>query len=84
MLQEKESCVLFFVNNQSEPLDLSSRIKEDIGTTFEWTLWSKAPWDNNYGAKKDNLNDKKSHYKKAPHIECKQGHGEDLMNTLRK
>jgi len=40
---------LLFVNNQSDPLDLSSQIEEDIGTTWEWTLRNKAPWENNYG-----------------------------------
>jgi len=75
---------LSFVNNQSDPLDLSSQIEEDIGTTWKWTLWNKTPWENNYGAKKTNANDKQSYHKKAPHIECKQDHGEDLMNALRK
>jgi len=73
-----------FVNNQPDRLDLSSQIEEDIGTTLEQTLWNKAPWENNYGAKKTNTNDKQSYYKKAPHIEFKQGHGEDLMNALHK
>jgi len=73
-----------FVNNQSDPLDLSSQIEEGIGTTWEWTLWNKAHWENNYSAKKTNANDKQSYYKKLPHIESKQGHGEDLMNALRK
>jgi len=73
-----------FANKQLDPLDLSSQIKEDIGKTCEWTLWNKAPWENNYGAKNTNANDKQSYYKKSPHIECKQGHGEDLMNALRK
>jgi len=75
---------LLFVNNQSDPLDLSSQIEEDIGTTWVWNLWNKAPWENNYGAKKTNANDKQSYYKKAPNIEYKQGHGEDIMNALRK
>jgi len=44
----------------------------------------KAPWENNYGAKNTNTNDKQSYYKKVPRIECKQGHGEDLTNALRK
>jgi len=75
---------LLFVNNQLDPLDLSYKIEEDIGTTWECTLSNKLPWENNYGTKETNANDKDSYYKKEPHIEYTQGHGEDLMNALRK
>ena len=82
---KKESPGYFlFVNIQSDPLDFSSQIKEEIGSTWEWTLRIKAPGENNYGAKITNAHDKKSYYKKVRHIEWKQCHGEDIMNAPHK
>ena len=71
-----------FVDNQVDPLDLVTQIQDDIGTSYEWSLYYKKLWNNSY--RKEKLHSKhKEMLQKVPHIECKAGKLDELMEALR-
>jgi len=61
---------------------LVSQIQDNIGTSYEWTLYNKKPWENNYCQEKVHSK-RKEMLQKVPHIECKAGKSDELMETLR-
>jgi len=63
---------ILFVDNQTDPLDLVSQIQDNIGTSYEWTLYNNKPWKNSY--RKEKLHSKlKEMLQKVLHDECKAG-----------
>ena len=72
-----------FVDNQADPQDLVSQIKDDIGCEWEWTLYNKKPWENTYGQASE-TDKRKFMLNKVPHTECKDGEAEDIMFALRR
>ena len=73
-----------FISNQSDPDDIYKQIISDIGDTWNWTLYSKIPWEGfKSSTEKTVTTDKVDWFKKALIIECKTDDAEDLVNIIR-
>ena len=75
---------LQFVDNDADPLDLTSQIQADIGTSLTWTLYMREPFELDYANMAAKKKRKKDFNANVPHIECADGEEDQLKATLRK
>ena len=76
-----------FINNRIDPVDLQLQIQDDIGTSGNWTIYLKNPWE----GFKDKSTKKKIITKfsregfltKAPHIECDASDEDSVVKNIR-
>ena len=74
-----------FICNQSEPDDVYNQIISDIGSTWNWTLYNKVPWEGfkNSTQRVAKENSRTDWHKRTLTIECKQDDSEELVSNIR-
>ena len=76
-----------FINNRIDPVDLHLQIQNDIGTSGNWTIYLKNPWEGfkNQPTKKKNKPkfSKEGFLTKVPHIECDASDEVSIVKNIR-
>lgn len=75
-----------FICNQSDPDDVYNQIIMDIGSTWNWTLYNKVPWEGFKSSAQQVVAKEKTKtdwHKRALAIECKDEDSDELVSNIR-